>query len=135
MAPEATDIWSWLLALLGTGSGGAVALAFFGWLKAKAEKPHIASPSVGPSALGQIGGMVMGQQDLRDLIEAFRAMAAAHDRCTLAREAEMEVRKRLAKERREHEVDMADRRHEEWRQSSDLLRTLCDRLRDMKLTT
>jgi hypothetical protein len=135
MAPEVTDIWSWLLAIMGTGSGGAVILAVLGWLKARNEKPHIAPPSVGGGALAQIGGMVMGQQDLRDLVEALRAMAASHDRCTLVRETEMEVRKKLAKERREHEIEMEERRHDDYRPMLDQMKTLCDRLRDVRIST
>ncbi|MBA9071839.1 hypothetical protein FHR71_005631 [Methylobacterium sp. RAS18] len=147
MSPEAKEVLDYLVALMGTGSVGGIILAFFGWMKARAEKPHIADkPSVGATGLAQIGGMVMGQQDLRDLIEAMRGISASHDRCTLVRETEMEAQKRLAKERREHENDAARERrdhetqiardrHEDWRVMADLMRTLNDRLRDFRVST
>lgn len=144
MSPESKEVLDYLVALMGPASLGGVVLGFFGWMKARAEKPHLADkPSVGAAGLAQIGGMVMGQQDLRDLIEALRGISASHDRCTLLRETEMQTQKQLAKERREHEEDLArDRRdhesqiardrHEQWRVMGDLMRTLNDRLRDMR---
>lgn len=135
MSPETKEVLDYLVALMGPASAGGVALAFFGWLKARAEKPHIAEkPSVGAAGLAQIGGMVMGQQDLRDMIDAMRSISASHDRCSLLRETEMQTNKQLAKERHDHEARMADARHEDWRVMSDLLRTLNDRLRDMRPT-
>ena len=143
-ASEATDIWGWLLALMGTGGGGAIALAFFGWLKAKAERPpHIAPPSVGSNGMAQIAGMVMGQTDLQALIDALRAISASHDRCTLAREAEMashkkeveETRdheKRLLEERRTHEKRLAEDQRQEHREMVEALNSLTSRVRDIR---
>jgi hypothetical protein len=146
MSPETKEVLDYLVALMEPASLGGVILGFFGWMKARAEKPHIAdAPSIGTAALAQIDGMVMGQQDLRDLIDAMRGISASHDRCTLMRETEMQLQKQLAKERREHEDDLArDRRdheaqifrdrHEQWRVMCDLMRTLSDRPRDLRLS-
>lgn len=146
MSPETKEVLDYLVALMGPASLGGVVLAFFGWMKARAEKPHIAEkPTLGTAGLAQIGGMVVGQSEMRDLIEALRGISASHDRCSLLREAEMQAQKLLAKERREHEDDAAKERrehearlsgarHEEWRIMSDLIRTLNDRLRDMRIS-
>lgn len=132
MSPEAKEVLDYLVTFFGAGSVGGILLAFFGWLKAKAEKPHIAPPAVPPNGLAQIGGMVLGQQQMQDFIEALRGVAASHDRCTLAREAEMELRKAQAKERREHENELARQRHADQRVLQDALLSLNDRLRNMR---
>ncbi|GEP12838.1 hypothetical protein [Methylobacterium gnaphalii] len=51
------------------------------------------------------------------------------------RETETEARRRLARERRKHEEEMQRERHEEHRQAIDGLRTLNDRLREVRLST
>lgn len=144
MSPEAKELLDYLLAFAGPGAAGGVALAFFGWLKAKAEKPHIADkPSVGPAGLAQIGGMVMGQGDLKDLIDGLRGISASHDRCTLVREAEMLSRKeeakehreherRLLEERRQHEQRLAEDRHREHRELVEALQGIAGRMRDFR---
>ncbi|MER2268264.1 hypothetical protein [Methylobacterium oxalidis] len=132
MSPEAKEVLDYLVTFSGVGSVGGILLAFFGWLKAKAERPPVAQPAVPPSGLAQIGGMVLGQQQMQDFIEALRGVAASHDRCTLAREAEMETMKQLAKERRAHENDLARERHAEQRALCDAVLTLNDRLRNLR---
>lgn len=145
MSPEAKELLDYLLAFAGPGAAGGVALAFFGWLKAKAEKPHIAQPSVGGGGLAQIAGMVMGQSDLKDLNEGLRAVAASHDRCTLMREAEMLARKkeveetrdherRLLEERRQHEQRLAEDKHREHREVVEAFQGLTRGVRDIRWT-
>ncbi|ACL57897.1 hypothetical protein Mnod_2946 [Methylobacterium nodulans ORS 2060] len=122
MSPEAKELFDYLLAFAGPGAAGGIILAMFGWLKARAEKPHIAPPSVGGEGLAQIGGMVMGERTARELIDGLHAVAASYDRCTLVREAEMAMRKR-------HREEI----HEERRQTVDAIRSLADRIRDVRL--
>ncbi len=122
MSPEAKELLDYLLAFAGPGAAGGIVLAMFGWLKARAEKPHIAPPSVGAEGVTQIAGMVMSQGTARDIIDGLRAVAASHDRCTLVRETEIQLRKK-------HHEEL----HEQHRQIVDIGRTLCDRLRDVRL--
>jgi len=119
MAPETKEVLDYLVALLGPASLGGIILGFFGWMRARAEKPHIADdrPGLSGATMAHLGGMVMGQQVSEDLIEALRGIAASHDRCTLTREAEMELRRRLANDR-----------HEQMRALIDALRSANDQL-------
>lgn len=122
---SADEVKPWidmLVTLLSAGGLGGIFLAVLGWMKAKHERPsHIASdPNVGPGALAQIGGMVMGRQTADELILGLNAMASAQDRCTLVREKEIRVAQELA-----------EMRHREFRTLNDHLDTLCDRLKNL----
>lgn len=144
MSPEAKELLDYLLAFAGPGAAGGVALAFFGWLKAKAEKPHIDDrPSIGAGGLAQIGGMMLAQSDAKDITEGLRAVAASHDRCTLMREAEMAARKkeveetrehekRLLEERRVHEKRLAEDQRQEHRELVETIQGLTARVRDIR---
>lgn len=145
MSPKDVKQWVDILnTLLAAGSGGGIILAIVGYMRAKAEKPHIADkPSIGASGLAQIGGMVMGQSDLKDLNEGLRAIAASHDRCTLTRKAEMLARKeeiketreherRLLEERRQHEQRLAEDMHREHRELVEAIQGLTRGTRDIR---
>jgi hypothetical protein len=146
MSPDDVKKWvDMLAALLAAGSGGGIILAVIGYMRAKLERPeHIAEkPSVGGNGLAQIAGMVMGQNDLKDLNEGLRAVAASHDRCTLVREAEMLARKkeveetreherRLLEERRQHEKRLAEDHHQEHREMVEALQGLARGMRDIR---
>ncbi|KQP61044.1 hypothetical protein ASF39_15320 [Methylobacterium sp. Leaf108] len=132
-----------LSTLLAAGGGGGIILAVIGYMRAKAEKPHIASPTVGTGGLAQIAGMVMGQTDLKDIIDALRGISASHDRCTLMRESEMVARKkevdetreherRLLEERRQHEKRLAEDRHQEHREMVEAIQGLTRGTRDIR---
>lgn len=145
---SADDVKPWidLLVTLLTGGGvGGILLAWVGGMKAKREKPdHIAEkPTVGGGGLAQIAGMVMGQGDLKDIIDALRGVSASHDRCTLMRETEMTFRKkeadehreherRLLEERRQHEQRLAEDRHREHRELVGALQDLARVTRDVR---
>lgn len=120
MAADDVKPWVDILVTLLTGGGlGGIVLAFLGWMRAKHERPdHIAPPNVGATAMGQIAGMVMGQQSVTDMIDALRAIASAQDRCTLVREQEIRLYR-----------DISDVRHREMRALNDHLDTLNDRLK------
>ena len=144
MSPETKEVLDYLLAFLAPGAAGGIVLAVIGWMKASKEKPHIAPPpTVGAGALAQIGGMVVAQKDMRDFIEGLGQIAASQDRCTLAREAEMQLRKKLAEEHREHErklleerrsheKKLAEDRHDEHRDLLGALRTLSECVREIR---
>ena len=144
MSPEDVKQWVDILnTLLAAGSGGGIILAIVGYMRAKAEKPHIADkPSIGSVGLAQIGGMVMGQNDLQSLIDALRGVSASHDRCTLAREADVASRKkeaeehreherRLLEERRQHEKRLAEDSHQEHREMVEAIQGLTRGMRDI----
>jgi hypothetical protein len=145
MSPEDVKQWVDILStLLAAGGGGGIILAVIGYMRAKLEKPHIADkPSIGMPGLAQIGGMVMGQNDLQSLIDAMRGVAASHDRCTLAREADVASRKkeaeehreherRLLEERRQHEQRLAEDRYREHRETVEAFQGLTRVVREMR---
>lgn len=144
MSPEDVKKWVDILStLLAASGGGGIILAVIGYMRAKAERPHIEKPSVGGAGLAQIAGMVMGQDDLKDIIDGLRTMAASHDRCTLVRETEMAARKkeveetrehekRLLEERRTHEKRLAEDRHQEHRELVEAIQGLAGRVRDIR---
>lgn len=144
MSPEDVKQWVDILStLLAAGGGGGIILAVIGYMRAKLEKPHIAPASVGGPGLAQIAGMVMGQNDLRDIIDGLRGVSASHDRCTLMRETEMAFRKkeaeehreherRLLEERRQHEQRLAEDRHREHREMVEAIQGLTRGARDIR---
>lgn len=144
MSPEDAKQWVDILStLLAAGGGGGILLAVIGYMRAKLEKPHIERPTVGGAAMAQIAGMVMGQSDVKDIVEALRATAASHDRCTLVREAEMIARKKeveetrdhekkLLEERRVHEQRLAEDHHREHREMVEAIQTLARGTRDIR---
>lgn len=144
MSPEEVKPWiDMLIALLAAGGGGATLLAFIGYKKAKAEKePEAPRPQVGGGALAQIGGMVMGQQTAQDIIAALQGIASSHDRCTVAREAEMLARKvqwaeyqtfkkKMEDERRDHELRLSRDAHNQYTQLVDVIGVLSRRVEQM----
>lgn len=138
MSPEDVKQWVDILStLLAAGGGGGTILAVIGYMRAKLEKPHIERPTVG-GGLAQIAGMVMGQGDLKDIIEGLRGVSASHDRCTLMRETEMAFRKketeerRLLEERRQHEKRLAEDRHQEYREMVEAIQGLAREMRDIR---
>ncbi|MCJ2132435.1 hypothetical protein [Methylobacterium sp. E-045] len=144
MSPEDVKQWVDILStLLAAGGGGGILLAVIGYMRAKVEKPHIAPPTVGGNGLAQIAGMVMGQTDLKDIIDGLRGVSASHDRCTLMRETEMAFRKkeaeehreherRLLEERRQHEQRLAEDRHREHREMVEAIQGLTRSTKDMR---
>jgi hypothetical protein len=144
MSPDDVKQWVDILStLLAAGGGGGIILAVIGYMRAKMEKPHIERPTVGSEGLAQIAGMVMGQSDLKNLIEGLRGISASHDRCTLMRETEMLARKkeveetreherRLLEERRQHEQRLAEDRHREHREIVEAFQGLTRVVREMR---
>ncbi|WP_019905728.1 hypothetical protein [Methylobacterium sp. 77] len=145
MSPEDVKQWVDILStLLAAGGGGGIILAVIGYMRAKMERPpHIAPPSVGNNGLAQIAGMVMGQGDLKDIIDGLRGVSASHDRCTLMRETEMAFRKkeaeehreherRLLEERRQHEQRLAEDKHREHRELVEAVQNLTRSAKDMR---
>lgn len=87
----------------------------------------------------------MAQSDVKDLNAGLRAVSAAHDRCTLVREAEMLARnkeleetreheKRLLEERRTHEKRLAEDRHGEHRELVETIQARARSLKDIRYT-
>jgi hypothetical protein len=146
MSPEAKEMLDYIVAIAGPSALGGIAIAMFGWLKARAEKPgHIApeKPTVGAQGMAQIAGMVLGQSDVKDLNEGLRLVSASYDRCTLARETETLSRKKEAEENREHEKRLlaerrdyesriAEDRHREHQQLIEVIQNLIRSIRDMR---
>ena len=145
MSPDDVKQWVDILStLLAAGGGGGIILAVIGYMRAKMEKPHIADrPSIGAAGLASIGGMLMGQNDLKEMSEGLRAVATSYDRCTLTREAEMLARKkeveetrehekRLLEERRTHEQRLAEDRHREHREMVEAIQGLTRGARNIR---
>ena len=145
MSPDDVKQWVDILStLLAAGGGGGIILAVIGYMRAKMEKPHIADrPSIGAAGLASIGGLLMGQNDLKEMSEGLRAVATSYDRCTLTREAEMLARKeelketreherRLLEERRQHEQRLAEDHHREHREMVEAIQGLTRGARDIR---
>jgi hypothetical protein len=145
MSPEDVKQWVDILStLLAAGGGGGILLAVIGYMRAKVEKPHIDDrPTIGAAGLASIGGMLMGQNDLKDIVDGLRSVSASYDRCTLTREAEMQSRKkeaedhreherRLLEERRQHEKRLAEDRHQEHREAVSAIQELTRATRDIR---
>lgn len=145
MSPEDVKQWVDILStLLAASGGGGILLAVIGYMRAKEEKPHIADrPSIGSAGLASIGGMLMGQNDLKDIIDGLRGVSASHDRCILMRETEMTFRKkkaeehrkherRLLEERRQHEQRLAEDKHREHREMVEAIQNLTRSAKDIR---
>jgi hypothetical protein len=120
----AEDVKPWvdmLVALMSAGGGGAILLAFMGWMKAKHERPdHIAPPVPATGMAQQIGGMVMAQSATDGIIAGLNSLAAAHTSHTAWCMTD-------AKTRQETE----DRWHKDFKTLSDHIDTLNDRLKNL----